>query len=134
MTDPTHDHETPECPVCRERIGLHTDGLLMLRGQFFYNKEEEYAMFILDPDTKIVFLEIPDGLGPGEPQYAVVVDSNTAGPAFVAHSLCAEEELAMIEDDDDGEDDEDLDEKEHAVIDRDDMHWDEDDLLTSGSE
>lgn len=127
-----HDHETPHCPICQERVGLHNDALLMLHGQFFMNKGEGYAMFILDPDTKIGFIEIPDGLGPGQPQYAIIIDPNPEGPVAAAHSECVEDELSLAADpDDDGDDEheEDLDAAMERALENDHTHWDENDIL-----
>lgn len=125
-----HDHETPECPVCREHVGLHTDGIMMLRGQFFYNKEEGYTMFILDPDIKIGLMEIPDALGPGQPQFAIIVDPVPGGPIAAAHAVCVEDELSMIDEDDD-EDDE-LDAQMETAMELDTAHeesaWDANDM------
>jgi hypothetical protein len=133
-----HDHETPDCPVCRERVGLHTDAIMMLRGQFFYNKDEGYAMFILDPDTKLGFVEIPDALGPGQPQYALIVDPNPTGPIAAAHAACVEDELSMIDEDDEDDIEVDIDMEMDAEMelamqrDGDDKLWDEHDLLVPG--
>lgn len=127
-----HDHETPHCPICQERVGLHNDGILMLRGQFFMNKEEGYAMFILDPDTKIGFVELPDALGPGQPQYALIVNPGDDGPISAAHAECVADELSLDDDpeDDDDDDIEDLDaQMERAMeLDENDMAWDEHDM------
>lgn len=122
-----HDHETPDCPMCGESVGMHNDAVLMLPGQFFFNKEEGYAMFVLDPDLKVAFLEIPNALGDGQSQFAIVVDKEPS-PGAVAHAPCVEDELALVEEED--EDSDDLDAQMRDALDRDpDLDWDEHDML-----
>ncbi len=134
-----HDHETPYCAVCVERIGMMTDARLMLRGQFFYDAQNGYAMFILDPDTKVGFVELPDALGPGQPQYALIVNKDDVDPIVPIHEACVEDIATLDEDED--EDEESLDELEEELVDdldlqmrrameRDEVGWDDHDLLT----
>lgn len=107
--------KTPVCQVCGEHIGIHTDAVLILRGQFFMNKVDDYAMFVLDPDTKYAALELENGLGPGEHQQALVIDPANPDPILPLHAECFSEEMQLEDDDDEEEDD---DEDEAAVLDR----------------
>lgn len=128
------DDETPHCALCGERIGLLTDATLMFRGQFFLNREEQYSMFIIDPDTKFVSLELENALGPGQNQQAFVLDHNDPAPLVVVHSDCLSEQVSVDDDDDDEEEDDDenyqdmLDamERDHNPF------WDKDDMLLQG--
>jgi hypothetical protein len=95
-----NDGETPLCAICSEHVGEHTDAMLMLRGQFFYMKNEGYSMFVLDPDTKLQFIELPDALGPGQPQYALVINTPSPEPIVPAHAECVTDELSIDDDDD----------------------------------
>lgn len=120
-----HDHETPHCPVCGDNVGMHNDAVLMLRGQFFYNRQDGYAMFVLDPDARITVLELPNALGSGASQFAFVIDPVPEGPVLVSHEGCLEDEMRFVsdEDDEDEEDEEDLDEEMEAAMARD-SDWD----------
>lgn len=131
MNSDDHDHETPVCAVCSERVGLHNDAVLLLKGQFFYDTQNGYAMFILDPDTKIGFAELPDALGPGQPQLAIILNADEPAPIVPMHEGCAEDELQLDDSDDLDEDDDpdDLDAQMEAAMERDSTYWDRDDLL-----
>lgn len=123
-----HDNETPVCALCEDTVGEHNDAFLMLRGQFFYRKDEGYAMFVLDPDTKIQFVELENGLGPGKPQLAVIVDSPDPAPIIAAHSECVHENVLDNEDDDDDDEPDDhLDELDREMRDAMDRDVDPDD-------
>ena len=126
-----HDHETPDCPLCGERLGIHNDGKMILAGQFFYNQQDGYAMFILDPDTKMSFLELPDALGPGQSQFAIIIDAADPAPVMVMHTPCLDDEITLVADED-PDDVEDLDEQMIDAMSRDDdTHWDDHDMLTT---
>lgn len=118
-----NDGETPLCVICNEHVGEHTDAMLMLRGQFFYVKNEGYAMFVLDPDTKLQFIELPDALGPGQPQFALVINPPAPEPIIPAHAECVQDELSLDdEDEEEGPPDEYLDqlnEEMHDAMERD---------------
>jgi hypothetical protein len=135
-----HDHETPECSECGEPVGVMQDATLLLSGQFFYNKEEQCAMFILDPDTELAIVEIQDALGKDRPQVAIVVNKSNMWPMRAVHEGC----LGDF-DPHDGEQEEDEDEDDEVEIDpndpdyeemklaiaRDRSGWDDDDLLVA---
>lgn len=122
------DLETPVCALCGERIGTMNDAVLILRGQFFQNRQEGYPMFLLDPDTKYVNVELPDALGPGQHQQALVIDHNEPFPIVPAHLDCLREQVSTVDEDD--EEDDDLDADMHSAMDRDfDPMWDDNDML-----
>ncbi len=128
-----HDHETPDCPLCNEKVGLHNDAMMLLPGQFFYHKEDSYSMFVLDPDIKIGFLEIPNALGPGQSQFAIIINHDDPAPAAVVHAPCLEDELVSLDEEDEEEEDpDDLDEQMMDAIardpDPDDINWDAHDI------
>lgn len=128
-----HDHETPNCAVCGDRVGLHNDASIMLKGQFFFDKQNGYAMFILDPDTKIGFVELPDALGPGQSQFAIIINADAPAPIVPLHESCAEDELQLNEEEEEDEDEvpdlDDLDAQMHQAMERDRTFWDQNDLL-----
>ena len=127
------DQETPVCGICGDRIGVHNDAALVLRGQFFMNKQDGYAMFVLDPDTKLVNLELENALGPGQPQLAIILDHNNPYPIIPVHDDCLKEQVELEEDDDDGDDDDPMDDEFHRAMERDfDPHWDDNDMLRGG--
>lgn len=135
-----HDHETPFCAVCAERIGLMNDAQLMLRGQFFYDAQNGYALFLLDPDTKTGFVELPNALGPDQPQYALIVNPDDVYPIVPLHEACVEDVISLEDDEDEDEDDldeleaelvEDLDTQMRQAMDRDEVAWDHYDMLTT---
>jgi hypothetical protein len=124
-----NDPETPECAECREYVGVMQDATLLLSGQFFYNRDEQCAMFVLDPDSDIAVVEIQDALGPGKPQLALVLNKNNLGPIKVVHETCLGDFDPQDEEEDDDEvDDDDYDEMKAAIA-RDHSEWDEHDLL-----
>lgn len=140
-----HDPETPDCSECREPVGVMQDATLLLSGQFFYNTEEQCAMFILDPDTDIAVVEILNGLGHGRPQLAVVLNKDNLGPMRIVHEQCLGDYEPDTTDDDEDEDDEDDDEIDIGLdpddpdysamkmaIARDRGEWDEHDVLNRG--
>lgn len=125
------DDETPVCALCGDRIGLLTDATVMFRGQFFLNREEQYSMFIIDPDTKFVSLELENALGPGQHQQAFVLDHNDPAPLVAVHSDCLNDQITIEDDDDD--DDDDPDQEMRDAMNRDhNPFWDEDDVLHEG--
>jgi len=141
-----HDHETPDCAECNEPVGVMEDATVLLKGQFFYNKEEQCAMFLLDPDTEIAIVEINNGLGDGRPQLALVLNKDDIAPVRAIHDNCLgdyDPDAASDEEEDDDEDEEDEDDEyvfggEHysedyedvkRAIERDHTIWDEQDML-----
>ncbi len=90
---------TPECFLCgEEHIGVTNDAVLILKGQHFPSTEFDVPVFLLDPDTKLRILELPNG------QLALVADT-LGHPTKHAHQEC----LEMMADEtyyDDDEDDE----------------------------
>lgn len=122
------DQETPVCGICGDRIGVHNDAALVLRGQFFMNKQDGYAMFVLDPDTKFVSLELENALGPGQHQQALIIDHDNPHPIIPVHDDCLKDQVTIEDDEDDDEDDE-MDEFRSA-LDRDfDPLWDDNDMI-----
>ena len=137
MTD--DDFETPICCICGEHVGVHNDAVLILRGQFFMNKVDGYAMFVLDPDTKYAALELENALGPGQPQHALIIDPVDPDPIMPAHQECLDQEVQLDGFEEDEEEEEDEDEAE--LLDRQmreargrDHHpdWDADDMFRGG--
>jgi hypothetical protein len=135
-----HDHETPDCAECREPVGVMQDATVMLSGQFFYNREEQCAFFVLDPDSELAIVEIQDALGSGKPQLAIVLNKDNLGPVRVVHEECLgdfDPDGASDEDDEDDDDEieigldpEDPDYHDMKMaIERDRSEWDENDLL-----
>lgn len=127
------DDETPICHLCGEPIGVLTDALMIFQGQFFMNRVDQYAMFVLDPDTKYTAVEIENGIAPGEHQQAFIVDSKNPAPLIPIHRDCISEVLDSDDDDDDDEDpeDDDLDRQFTEAMERDfNPEWDDNDMLT----
>ena len=82
--EPTTDM-TPECLLCgEEHVGIAEDAILLLQGQWFQNIEFDVPVFLLDPDTKLRILEMPNG------QLALVPDT-LRGPSQHAHKICLEQ-------------------------------------------
>lgn len=125
------NHETPVCAICGDRIGVHNDASIILRGQFFMNKAEGYAMFVLDPDTKFVNLELENALGPGQHQLAMIVDHNNPDPIVPVHSDCLNDQITIEGDEEEDElDDDELDADMRDAMDRDhNPFWDDNDML-----
>lgn len=121
------DEETPVCALCGERIGTMKDAMLMMRGQFFHNKQDGYPMFLLDPDTKYSSLELDNALGPGQHQQGLLVDPNDTYPIIPAHVDCLRDQLTMIDDDDDDDDEVDLEMRDAMGRDFNPL-WDDDDV------
>lgn len=126
-----NDNDTPICAICGDRIGVHVDATLMLRGQFFMNKAEGYAMFVLDPDTKFVSLELENALGPGQHQQAMIVDENNPDPIIPVHSDCLNDQITVEGDEEEDEPDDDEDEDEMRAAMNRDHHpfWDSNDIM-----
>ncbi len=80
----TADALTPECDLCGEEyIGVTNDAFVILKGQFFPHNEFDAPVFMLDPDTDMRILQLPNG------QLGLVTDSFKP-PTKHVHSECFE--------------------------------------------
>lgn len=90
---------TPECYLCGAAfVGIAEEAVVMLRGQWFHSIEYDTPVFLLDPDTRLTVLKMPND------QLALVPDQ-LGHPSKHAHLEClqqlAEEDEELEEDDED---------------------------------
>jgi hypothetical protein len=101
VLESTPDTLTPECSLCgEEHIGMGTPALVIFRGQWFPSTEYDAPVFLLDPDTKLRILQLPNG------QLALVPDQ-LGHPTAHAHDECLEQlqddGLCILEEDEEDE-------------------------------
>ncbi len=76
------DDGTPECLACGEKnIGLGSDALLMLRGQWMPYREHDVAAFVVSADTQLHIEQLPNG------QLLIIPDVQ-GHPTKHAHLAC----------------------------------------------
>jgi len=100
------EDSTPYCEVCGSQIEFLTDAVVLLKGQFFWMPEEQYAPLVLEPGTDFEVVQLETTRS--RPQKALVVNPEAMGEVTVTHRECLMEafELALASDDDDDDDDE----------------------------
>lgn len=120
----TPDEHTPFCELCGEQIGLLTDCVVMLRGQFMWFQEDRYAPLILEEPSNFDVIQFENPANPAQPQRAVIVNPAEMGELTAVHRECLMDELGDDEDDDEDDDDEenkndDLDRQMKEALERD---------------
>ncbi len=95
MMQMPHDETTPKCVVCgKEHAGTWTPLYLLLRGQYQFNEAMGVEMFVFDPNLKIEFGLLDNGLK------VCFVDANPrTRKALVVHDDCwdsLEQKLAIL--------------------------------------
>lgn len=101
MPNPLNDDpadETPLCLGCGPQIGLTEDAYVALRGMWMYSEEYDTEIFVLDPDTKLILIELANS------QLALATDRG--GPTKHTCKECFD--TAFDEEDENDEDDEDV--------------------------
>lgn len=73
------------CGVARIESG---DTYVLLRGALMENTDLKRTIFVLDPDTSVVFIKLPNG------QVAIDAPATRRGPTHYTHVTCMHE-LAM---------------------------------------
>ena len=91
------DPFTPECRCCGDlHIGVAEDAFLCLRGQWMPSVEFAHPIFVFDPDTQVLVVELANG------QLALITDVE-GHPTLHVHKECMEqiirEELDDVEED-----------------------------------
>lgn len=124
----TPEDVLPFCEICGAQIELHTDAVTLMRGQFFWMPEDQYAPMILEADTDfdVIHLEYSGT----KPTKALVMDRENLGDLTVVHKECLTDALSLMHDEDEEdeleEDDvppaylEDLDQQMREALDLDD--------------
>lgn len=74
---------TPEAYCCGYEVGLGSDAFILIRGTWFHSREYDTPVFLLDPDTKLRILQMPNG------QLAFQSDDE-GHPTLHAHKDCLE--------------------------------------------
>jgi hypothetical protein len=94
------DHMTPECDLCgQENVGVGVDTILILKGMWFPSIEYDVPLFLLDPDTRLRIIEMPNR------QLALLPD--TLGyPTKHAHTECLEQLVDGYEEEEGEDEDE----------------------------
>lgn len=85
--DPDHDH-APPCMLCGLGRIESGDTYVLLRGALMENTDLKRTIFVLDPDTAMVFIKLPNG------QTAIDAPAARYGPTRYSHVTCMHE-LAM---------------------------------------
>ncbi len=86
---------TPRCLACGiSNVGIMEDAFVMIRGMWMTSREYDVPVFVLDPDTKIKVIQLPND------QFGIFVDYH--GPTKHAHKDCIEQVVEEQFDDDDG--------------------------------
>lgn len=116
------EEETPPCSVCGQHIGFMVDVVLMLKGQMFWNANDQCPALVLEPTTTYTELEAPTHTG--TPQKMLILDPANMGEMRIVHADCYNEEMAFLsgedEDDDElSEEDFDLDDEMDQALERD---------------
>ena len=106
MTDHAPPGTTPDCEICGAEIELLEEVVVLLAGQFMWNREDHYAPLVLEQDSnfEVVSLQVPNL----PPKKAMVLDPIALGDVRVVHKSCLADML-QDDDEDDEEETEDLD-------------------------
>lgn len=100
MAPPDNDDPndtTPHCYACHEQVGLTNDSAVILQGQWMYSTEYDMPIFVLDPDTKLVVIELPN-------QQLALVPDQEGCPTIHVDKTCLEIAFDDAADDDDDDD------------------------------
>lgn len=109
---------TPRCHVCNDNIGMLTDCVAIMKGQFMWNAGEGYASMILEKGTDFVAVLLEDASNPQEPpQQALIVDPEVTCELIMVHRSCLGDLASEIlsDDEDDESPWESADPDEHAI-------------------
>lgn len=113
----TPDEHTPFCEICGEQIGLLTDCVVMLRGQFMWFHEDRYAPLVLEEPSNFEVIQFENAVNPSRPQRAVIVNPAEMGELTAVHRECLLDELGHDEDDEDEDnEDDDLDNLDRQMM------------------
>jgi len=101
---------TPECYLCgHKHIGIMENAVVIFKGQWYESSEYAVPVFVLDPDTQLRVLEMPNG-------QLVMVPDTFGHPTKHAHTDCMELMSQEFVDEEEEEDDEDEDEDDDEYV------------------
>jgi len=115
------EEETPTCSVCGHHIGFMVDVVLMLKGQMFWNTNDQCPALVLEPTTEYAELEAKTHTGL---QKMLILNPANMGEMRIVHAECYDQEIAFLSGEDEEEelseeDFEDLDSEMDGALERD---------------
>lgn len=98
------ENSTPYCEICGAQIEFLDNAVVLLKGQFFWMPEEQYAPLVLEPGTDFEVVQFETARS--KPQKALVVDPEAMGEVTVTHRECLTAAFTALEDEQDDDDEE----------------------------